>query len=64
MDFDEYIGKYGNDVFIVFVKNDKKLFVYYKVSILKDEIVYNDFLYECYLKELSYDILFMKLLIL
>ncbi|HFN8946101.1 TPA: DNA primase [Staphylococcus aureus] len=60
MDPDEYIGKYGNDAFTAFVKNDKKSFVHYKVSILKDEIAHNDLSYERYLKELSHDISFMK----
>ncbi|HEA6131153.1 TPA: DNA primase [Staphylococcus aureus] len=60
MDPDEYIGKYGNDAFTAFVKNDKKSFAHYKVSILKDEIAHNDLLYERYLKELSHDISFMK----
>ncbi|HAR5631119.1 TPA: DNA primase [Staphylococcus aureus] len=60
MDPDEYIGKYGNDAFTAFVKNDKKSFAHYKVSILKDEIAHNDFSYERYLKELSHDISFMK----
>jgi DNA primase len=42
MDPDEYIGKYGNDAFTTFVKNDKKSFAHYKVSILKDEnIIYS-----------------------
>lgn len=60
MDPDEYIGKYGNDAFTAFVKNDKKSFAHYKVSILKDEIAHNDLSYERYLKELSHDISFMK----
>ncbi|HHB3865990.1 TPA: DNA primase [Staphylococcus aureus] len=60
MDPDEYIGKYGNDAFTAFVKNDKKSFAHYKVSILKDEIAHNDFSYERYLKELSHDISLMK----
>lgn len=60
MDPDEYIGKYGNDAFTAFVKNDKKLFAHYKVSILKDEIAHNDLSYERYLKELSHDISLMK----
>ncbi|HDJ6912139.1 TPA: DNA primase [Staphylococcus aureus] len=60
MDPDEYIGKYGNDAFTDFVKNDKKSFAHYKVSILKDEIAHNDLSYERYLKELSHDISFMK----
>lgn len=60
MDPDEYIGKYGNDAFTTFVKNDKKSFAHYKVSILKDEIAHNDLSYERYLKELSHDISFMK----
>ncbi|HCX2120081.1 TPA: DNA primase [Staphylococcus aureus] len=60
MDPDEYIGKYGNDAFTAFVKNDKKSFAHYKVSILKDEIAHNDLLYERYLKELSHDISLMK----
>lgn len=60
MDPDEYIGKYGNDVFTAFVKNDKKSFAHYKVSILKDEIAHNDLSYERYLKELSHDISLMK----
>ncbi|HDC5979830.1 TPA: DNA primase [Staphylococcus aureus] len=60
MDPDEYIGKYGNDAFTAFVKNDKKSFAHYKVSILKDEITHNDLSYERYLKELSHDISFMK----
>lgn len=60
MDPDEYIGKYGNDAFTAFVKNDKKSFAHYKVSILKDEIEHNDLSYERYLKELSHDISFMK----
>ncbi|HDJ4347106.1 TPA: DNA primase [Staphylococcus aureus] len=60
MDPDEYIGKYGNDAFTAFVKNDKKSFVHYKVSILKDEIAHNDLSYERYLKELSHDISLMK----
>ncbi|HCW9863754.1 TPA: DNA primase [Staphylococcus aureus] len=60
MDPDEYIGKYGNDAFTAFVKNDKKSFAHYKVSILKDEIVHNDLSYERYLKELSHDISLMK----
>ncbi|EZY47992.1 DNA primase [Staphylococcus aureus MSSA-93] len=60
MDPDEYIGKYGNDAFTVFVKNDKKSFAHYKVSILKDEIARNDLSYERYLKELSHDISLMK----
>lgn len=60
MDPDEYIGKYGNDAFTAFVKNDKKSFARYKVSILKDEIAHNDLSYERYLKELSHDISFMK----
>ncbi|HCG2572500.1 TPA: DNA primase [Staphylococcus aureus] len=60
MDPDEYIGKYGNDTFTAFVKNDKKSFAHYKVSILKDEIAHNDLSYERYLKELSHDISFMK----
>ncbi|HDF8019616.1 TPA: DNA primase [Staphylococcus aureus] len=60
MDPDEYIGKYGNDAFTAFVKNDKKSFAHYKVSILKDEIAHNDLSYERYLKELSYDISLMK----
>ncbi|HEG8809678.1 TPA: DNA primase [Staphylococcus aureus] len=60
MDPDEYIGKYGNDAFTAFVKNDKKSFAHYKVSILKDEIAHNDLSYERYLKELSHDILLMK----
>ncbi|HDC8083399.1 TPA: DNA primase [Staphylococcus aureus] len=64
MDPDEYIGKYGNDAFTAFVKNDKKSFAHYKVSILKDEIAHNDLSYERYLKELSHDISFMKSLIL
>nr|HEK6358877.1 DNA primase [Staphylococcus aureus] len=60
MDPDEYIGKYGNNAFTAFVKNDKKSFAHYKVSILKDEIAHNDLSYERYLKELSHDISFMK----
>ncbi|CEF81461.1 DNA primase [Staphylococcus aureus] len=60
MDPDEYIGKYGNDAFTAFVKNDKKSFAHYKVSILKDEIAHNDLSYERYLKELSHEISFMK----
>lgn len=60
MDPDEYIGKYGNEAFTAFVKNDKKSFAHYKVSILKDEIAHNDLSYERYLKELSHDISFMK----
>lgn len=60
MDPDEYIGKYGNDAFTAFVKNDKKSFAHYKVSILKDEIAHNDLAYERYLKELSHDISLMK----
>lgn len=60
MDPDEYIGKYGNDAFTAFVKNDKKSFAHYKVSILKDEIARNDLSYERYLKELSHDISLMK----
>ncbi|HCY8921088.1 TPA: DNA primase [Staphylococcus aureus] len=60
MDPDEYIGKYGNDAFTAFVKNDKKSFAHYKVSTLKDEIAHNDLSYERYLKELSHDISFMK----
>ncbi|HCQ1909735.1 TPA: DNA primase [Staphylococcus aureus] len=64
MDPDEYIGKYGNDAFTAFVKNDKKSFAHYKVSILKDEIAHNDLSYERYLKELSHDISLMKLSIL
>ncbi|HDA6975525.1 TPA: DNA primase [Staphylococcus aureus] len=60
MDPDEYIGKYGNDAFTAFVKNDKKSFAHYKVSILKYEIAHNDLSYERYLKELSHDISFMK----
>ncbi|OHS53286.1 DNA primase [Staphylococcus aureus] len=60
MDPDEYIGKYGNDAFTAFVKNDKKSFAHYKVSILKDEIAHNDLSYERYLKELSHDISLMK----
>ncbi|HCY8312820.1 TPA: DNA primase [Staphylococcus aureus] len=60
MDPDEYIGKYGNDAYTAFVKNDKKSFAHYKVSILKDEIAHNDLSYERYLKELSHDISFMK----
>ncbi|UJW27579.1 DNA primase [Staphylococcus aureus] len=60
MDPDEYIGKYGNYAFTAFVKNDKKSFAHYKVSILKDEIAHNDLSYERYLKELSHDISFMK----
>ncbi|AOO98925.1 TPA: DNA primase [Staphylococcus aureus] len=60
MDPDEYIGKYGNDAFTTFVKNDKKSFAHYKVSILKDEIAHNDLSYERYLKELSHDISLMK----
>ncbi|MBU5151708.1 DNA primase [Staphylococcus aureus] len=60
MDPDEYIGKYGNDAFTTFVKNDKKSFAHYKVSILKDEIAHNDLSYERYLKELSHDISHMK----
>ncbi|HDA1736611.1 TPA: DNA primase [Staphylococcus aureus] len=64
MDPDEYIGKYGNDAFTTFVKNDKKSFAHYKVSILKDEIAHNDLSYERYLKELSHDISLMKSLIL
>ncbi|HGZ2905133.1 TPA: DNA primase [Staphylococcus aureus] len=60
MDPDEYIGKYGNDAFSAFVKNDKKSFAHYKVSILKDEIAHNDLSYERYLKELSHDISLMK----
>ncbi|HCU7293253.1 TPA: DNA primase [Staphylococcus aureus] len=60
MDPDEYIGKCGNDAFTAFVKNDKKSFAHYKVSILKDEIAHNDLSYERYLKELSHDISFMK----
>ncbi|HDE5186723.1 TPA: DNA primase [Staphylococcus aureus] len=60
MDPDEYIGKYGNDAFTTFVKNDKKSFAHYKVSILKDEIARNDLSYERYLKELSHDISLMK----
>ncbi|MGT0198147.1 hypothetical protein ACVNPZ_13905 [Staphylococcus aureus] len=31
-----------------FVKNDKKSFAHYKVSILKDEIAHNDLSYERY----------------
>ncbi len=42
------------------VKNDKKSFAHYKVSILKDEIAHNDLSYERYLKELSHDISLMK----
>ncbi|PZK62999.1 DNA primase [Staphylococcus aureus] len=60
MDPDEYIGKYGNDAFTAFVKNDKKSFAHYKVSILKDEIAHNDLSYERYLKELTHDISLMK----
>ncbi|HDA4303672.1 TPA: DNA primase [Staphylococcus aureus] len=60
MDPDEYIGNYGNDAFTAFVKNDKKSFAHYKVSILKDEIAHNDLSYERYLKELSHDISLMK----
>ncbi len=60
MDPDEYNGKYGNDAFTTFVKNDKKSFAHYKVSILKDEIAHNDLSYERYLKELSHDISLMK----
>ncbi|CAC8868237.1 DNA primase [Staphylococcus aureus] len=60
MDPDEYIGKYGNDAFTAFVKNDKKSFAHYKVSILKDEIAHNDLSYERYLKELNHDISLMK----
>ncbi|HHO5439614.1 TPA: DNA primase [Staphylococcus aureus] len=60
MDPDEYIGKYGNDAFTAFVKNDKKSFAHYKVSILKDEIAHNDLSYERYLKELGHDISLMK----
>ncbi len=60
MDPDEYIGKYGNDAFTAFVKNGKKSFAHYKVSILKDEIAHNDLSYERYLKELSHDISLMK----
>ncbi|HGZ2800282.1 TPA: DNA primase [Staphylococcus aureus] len=60
MDPDEYIGKYGNDAFTAFVKNDKKSFAHYKVSILKDEIAHNDLSYERFLKELSHDISLMK----
>ncbi|CFE92429.1 DNA primase [Staphylococcus aureus] len=60
MDPDEYIGKYGNDALTAFVKNDKKSFAHYKVSILKDEIAHNDLSYERYLKELSHDISLMK----
>lgn len=60
MDPDEYIGKYDNDAFTAFVKNDKKSFAHYKVSILKDEIAHNDLSYERYLKELSHDISLMK----
>ncbi len=60
MDPDEHIGKYGNDAFTAFVKNDKKSFAHYKVSILKDEIAHNDLSYERYLKELSHDISLMK----
>lgn len=60
MDPDEYIGKYGNDAFTAFVKNDKKSFAHYKVSILKDEIAHNDLSYERYSKELSHDISLMK----
>ncbi|TXN91441.1 DNA primase [Staphylococcus aureus] len=60
MDPDEYIGKYGNDAFTTFLKNDKKSFAHYKVSILKDEIAHNDLSYERYLKELSHDISLMK----
>lgn len=60
MDPDEYIGKYGNDAFTTFVKNDKKSFAHYKVSILKDEIAHNDLSYERYLKELNHDISLMK----
>ncbi|EOB9377812.1 DNA primase [Staphylococcus aureus] len=60
MDPDEYIGKYGNDAFTAFVKNDKKSFAHYKVSVLKDEIAHNDLSYERYLKELSHDISLMK----
>lgn len=60
MDPDEYIGKYGNDAFTTFVKNDKKSFAHYKISILKDEIAHNDLSYERYLKELSHDISLMK----
>ncbi|MCE5145208.1 DNA primase [Staphylococcus aureus] len=60
MDPDEYIGKYSNDAFTAFVKNDKKSFAHYKVSILKDEIAHNDLSYERYLKELSHDISLMK----
>ncbi|HDC3438701.1 TPA: DNA primase [Staphylococcus aureus] len=60
MDPDECIGKYGNDAFTTFVKNDKKSFAHYKVSILKDEIAHNDLSYERYLKELSHDISLMK----
>lgn len=60
MDPDEYIGKYGNDAFTAFVKNDKKSFAHYKVSILKDEIAHSDLSYERYLKELSHDISLMK----
>ncbi|HEH2869746.1 TPA: DNA primase [Staphylococcus aureus] len=60
MDPDEYIGKYGNDAFTAFVKNDKKSFAHYKVSILKDQIAHNDLSYERYLKELSHDISLMK----
>ncbi|HCZ3881742.1 TPA: DNA primase [Staphylococcus aureus] len=60
MDPDEYIGKYGNDAFTAFIKNDKKSFAHYKVSILKDEIAHNDLSYERYLKELSHDISLMK----
>ena len=60
MDPDEYIGKYGNDAFTAFVKNDKKSFAHYKVSILKDQIAHNDLSYDRYLKELSHDISLMK----
>ncbi|HHC9655443.1 TPA: DNA primase [Staphylococcus aureus] len=60
MDPDEYIGKYGNDAFTAFVKNGKKSFAHYKVSILKDEIAHNDLSYERYLKELTHDISLMK----
>ncbi|MCE5060533.1 DNA primase [Staphylococcus aureus] len=60
MDPDEYIGKYGNDAFTAFVKNGKKSFAHYKVSILKYEIAHNDLSYERYLKELSHDISLMK----
>ncbi len=48
---------------LLFVKNDKKSFAHYKVSILKNEIAHNDLSYERYLKELkNYDISLMKVI--